>query len=327
MPSLKDIQKPVAAEMSHYEEYLRRSLHSDNALVSTMLDYVFSNRGKGIRPLMVLLSASMHAGGQPLGERSYLAAMLIEMIHTASLVHDDVIDEAYVRRGKPSVNALWRSHRAVLVGDYILAQSYTTGMESGAFDIVSYITKCMGEICEGELIQSDQSDRLKMTREIYSDIIYKKTATLIGTSSGVGALSAGASDEQVQAMKNFGDNLGMAFQIKDDILDYTLTAHTGKPACGDLKERKITLPLLTVLEKSSDTERQRLLKLLSDIRNTPGNATYLCKYVTDNGGLFLATAEMNDYTEKARAQLYAYPASPYRTALDQLCTFLAGRDK
>ena len=327
MPSLKDIQKPIVAEMSHYEEYLRRSLHSDNTLVSTMLEYVFSNRGKGIRPLMVLLSAAMHAGAQPLGERSYLAAMLIEMIHTASLVHDDVIDEANVRRGKPSVNALWRSHRAVLIGDYILAQSYTTGMESSAFDIVSYITKCMGEICEGELIQSDQSDRLEMTREIYFDIIYKKTATLLGTSSGVGALSVGASTEQVQIMKEFGDNLGMAFQIKDDILDYTPTAHTGKPSCGDLKERKITLPLLTVLEKSSDTEAQRLLQLLSDVRKKPSNASYLCKYVTDHGGLEMAAKIMNYYTEKARAQLSLYSESSFHASLDQLCTFLAERDQ
>ena len=327
MSVLNQIKAPVAAELAQFDRFLREALKSDNQLVDTMLNYVISNRGKGIRPLLALLSAALHAGGKALGERSYLAAMLLEMIHTASLVHDDVIDEASFRRGKPSVNAIWHSHRSVLLGDYILARSYTVGMESGHYDIVAYITHTMGEICEGELIQSDQSDRLEMTREIYFDIIYKKTATLLGTSSGVGALSVGAPMDRIAAMKQFGDNLGMAFQIKDDILDYNLTANTGKPACADLRERKITLPLLTVLERSSEQERSEILRLLSDIRDTPTNADILCDLVTSQGGLEIASEVMEEYTQKALRIVGSYPESPYRTALEQLCDSLAAREQ
>ena len=327
MATLDSIREPVIAELAAYEEYLRDALRSPNTYVSSILNYIFSTRGKGIRPLLVMLVGLLHRDRGEIGERSFLAAMLIEMLHTASLVHDDVVDEAYVRRSKPAINALWRSRTSVLIGDYIFARSFAVGLDRGAIDIVTFITKSIGEVCEGELEQSQQSDRLEMTREIYLDIIYKKTATLIGASSGVGALAVGASTEEVDRMKRFGDWLGIAFQIKDDILDYSLASQTGKPACGDLRERKITLPLLTVLESVSERERKHLIARLSDIRKHPEYVDYLRDAVIAGGGLERSAEVMNDYLHQAKMLLDDYPDSPCRRSLLSLCDYIAERNK
>lgn len=327
MKTIEHIRKPVEAPLKHYETYIKEALHSDSPYVGSIIDYLFSNRGKGIRPLLVMLCAKLHAADRPIGERTYLAAMLIEMIHTASLVHDDVVDEAYVRRNKPTVNALWRSWTSVLIGDYILSRSFLRGLQSQHYDVITFITSSLSELCEGELIQSRQSDRLEMTREIYLDIVYKKTATLIGASSGSGALSAGASPEEVARMKQFGDCLGIAFQISDDILDYAPQSQTGKPACGDLRERKITLPLLTVLERAAPGRRRELLRKLSDVRRRPQNVDYLYDAVIAENGIGMASEAMQTYLADARSLLSGYPDSPVRESLLDLCGFVAERKK
>lgn len=326
MPLLDKIREPVAAELDRYEQYIEKALHIDHDASSSMLAYVLNSRGKGIRPLMVVLAASMYNEKMQVPEETLLSAMLIEMVHTASLVHDDVIDEAYIRRGIPSAKAMWRSRRSVLIGDYILAKSFSFGMEKEAYELVHYISLTMSDLCEGELLQSEQSDVLEMTREVYNKIIFKKTASLLGTSSGVGAFSVGASKEIIDNMRTYGDSLGMAFQIKDDMLDFTPTSNTGKPACGDLRERKITLPLLTVLEKSDESQQNRIISLLSDVRNNPSNADLLCDIVLERGGLEMAAKEVENHIKIAREALYKCPESKYRTALDQLCTYVAERD-
>lgn len=327
MPVIENIKVPVAAELSRYESFLRTSLHSDHLLTQTMLDYIFETRGKGIRPLLVFLAAGMFSDGRKLPEESHLAAMLIEMVHTASLVHDDVIDEADLRRGQPSVNAKWHSKRSVIIGDYILAKSFSVGMQHGAYDIVAYVTTGIGALCEGELIQSEQNDLLEMTREIYCDIIYKKTATLIGTSCGAGAMSAGAPIEVVNAMRQFGDNVGMAFQIKDDILDYSPSDKTGKPLGGDLREGKITLPLLLLLESAGGTKRSEIKRHLREAGTSHESLEYLLDMVVGQGGLEGAAKVMETYVQKARELLKAFPPSVYRDSLDQLCQYIADRDK
>ena len=327
MNILDSIRQPIAKPLKQYETYVRAALQSDNPYLTHILDYLFSNRGKGIRPLLVMLSAALHAGGRPLGKRSCLAAMLVEMVHTASLVHDDVVDESNLRRGKPSLNALWHSRTAVLVGDYILSRTFSTGMESGEYDIVTYIGRSMSELCEGELIQSRQSDRLEMTLDLYLDIVYKKTATLMGAGSGAGALSVGASTEEVARMKRFGDVLGIAFQIRDDILDYAAESQTGKPACGDLRERKITLPLLTLLERSSTRERQALMQKVAGVREHPENVEFLCQAVMQGGGITMASVVMEEYLDEARQLLACHPDSPPRRSLLMLCDFVAVREK
>ena len=327
MTSIEKIKAPVAADLARYESFLRTSLHSEHKLTQAMLDYIFETRGKGIRPLLVLLSAGMHNHGKKLPQKSYLAAMLIEMVHTASLVHDDVIDEADLRRGQPSVNAKWNSKRSVIIGDYILAKSFTTGMQSGAYELVGYITNGINALCEGELIQSEQNDLLEMTREIYFDIISKKTATLIRASCGAGAMSVGAGADVVNAMRQFGDNIGMAFQIKDDILDYSPSEKTGKPLCGDLREGKITLPLLLLMETADARTREEIKEHLRKAWNSPASLEHLHAMVTNDGGLDRAAEVMNEYVDRARNGLRKFPESVFRNSLDDLCLYIAERDK
>ncbi len=246
MITLDDIRKPVTAELEAFDEFVDRQFTAEGELLSDMLRYALSARGKGIRPMLVMLSAAMNAPvkGAATGRRACLAAMLVEMIHVASLIHDDVIDEADMRRGKPSANARWQSHKAVILGDYILAKNMNIGLQSGQFDLVTHVCGSMAALCEGEVLQDECAANSTMTRQAYLDIIYKKTASLLGVSASVGALAVGATRDRVATMRRFGEAVGMAFQIQDDILDYTPTARTGKPANNDLREGKITLPLL-----------------------------------------------------------------------------------
>jgi octaprenyl-diphosphate synthase len=324
-----DIRRPIAGEVEEYERFLARHMSSPNEAVAGILGYILENGGKGFRPATVLLSAAMHSPSpdRGLGLRSYLGAMLVEMMHAASLVHDDVIDESDLRRGKPSVRAMWGSRRAVIAGDLLLAKSITVGLDSAQYDIVDYVTRAMSELCEGELIQSRQSERLDMTREIYLDIISKKTGTLFGVSAGVGALSVGASREQVAAMRQFGQWVGMAFQIRDDILDYDTRTDTGKPACNDLREHKITLPLLVVLERSTPERRAELLAMLAATDTQPGNIALLRDAVLDGGGIGEAEKVMEALVVRAQSLLSGYPVSAYHESLLMLSSHAATRQR
>ena len=240
MITLEDIHKPVTAELEAFDDFVERQFTAEGELLSDMLRYALSTRGKGIRPMLVMLSAAMNAPvkGASMGRRACLAAMLVEMIHVASLIHDDVIDESDMRRGKPSANARWQSHKAVILGDYILAKNMNIGLQSGQFDLVTHVCGSMAALCEGEVLQDDCARNRTMTRQAYLDIIYKKTASLLGVSASAGALAVGATRDKVATMRRFGEAVGMAFQIQDDILDYTPSAHTGKPANNDLREGK-----------------------------------------------------------------------------------------
>ena len=234
MITLDDIRKPVTAELEALDEFVDRQFTAEGELLSDMLRYALSARGKGIRPMLVMLSAAMNAPvkGAAAGRRACLAAMLVEMIHVASLIHDDVIDEADMRRGKPSANARWQSHKAVILGDYILAKNMNIGLQSGQFDLVTHVCGSMAALCEGEVLQDECAANSTMTRQAYLDIIYKKTASLLGVSASAGALAVGATRDRVATMRRFGEAVGMAFQIQDDILDYTPTAHTGTTTCA-----------------------------------------------------------------------------------------------
>ena len=326
MSVLDDIRKPVLDDIDAYGTFLKRNVTSDRPFVSGILDYIFDNRGKGIRPLMVMLSAGLHSACG-MGPRTHTACMLVDMLHTASLIHDDVIDHSDMRRGKPSVNSHWGNHNAVLAGDYIISKALDTGLRSGQFDVVTYVTHTLGLLCEGELVQGDHAARMDMTREIYFDVIYRKTASLIAVSSGVGALSVGASRDKVENMNLFGKYIGLAFQIKDDILDYDLQAETGKPSCMDLRERKITLPLIHVLENSSEARRKELLDKLAEIDTHPQNEAYLHDAVVGEGGIEAAEEVMYGFLSRAASILSPYPASPYRDSLVLLCSYVADRDK
>ena len=253
--------------------------------------------------------------------------MLVEIIHTASLIPDDVIDEADTRRGRASANAKWQSRNAVVLGDYLLARNMELGMRSGQYDLVSYVIASIATLCEGELLQSDRAERMEITRDAYLEIIYKKTASLLGISAGVGALSAGANREQVARMRRFGDALGMAFQIQDDILDFTRGAETGKPSNNDLREHKITLPLLLLLDRADAARRDELLALLARCREDEAAVDALQQAVEEQGGLQEASKVMQSYLQRATALLAEWPDGPIRSALVNLCAYVAERNR
>ena len=329
MITLENIRKPVTAELAAFDEFIERQFTAEGELLSDMLRYALSARGKGIRPTLVMLSAAMNAPvkGASTGRRACLAAMLVEMIHVASLIHDDVIDEADMRRGRASVNARWQSHKAVILGDYILARNMGIGLQSGQFDLVTHICGSMAALCEGEVLQDECAANRTMTRKSYLDIIYKKTACLLGVSSSAGALAVGATRDKVTTMRRFGEAVGMAFQIQDDILDYTPTAQTGKPACNDLREGKITLPLLSVLEHASEERRNDLIGWLSRCREDDAAVEYLRSTVEQEGGLIHAGQVMQGYIARATEMLSDYEDSEYRSALMNLCAYIAERDR
>lgn len=328
MVTLDQVRKPVAAELEAFEGFVAQHFRAEGELLGEMLQYALASRGKGIRPAIVMLSAAMNGrGAGSVGRRTQLAALLIEMIHVASLIHDDVIDEADSRRGRPSVNARWQSHRAVILGDYILGQTFAIGMRSGQFDLVSHICEMVPRLCEGEVLQSDCADRRVMTRSRYLEIIRGKTASLIGVSASAGALSAGAPAERVAEMRRFGEALGMAFQIRDDMLDYTSTDKIGKPAGNDLREGKITLPLLAVFEQSTPERQAELTALLKACATDEAAVAELRSTVEREGGLVYAAGTMAEYLRRAVQLLAGMPASPFRDALTDLCTYVGQRER
>ena len=336
MVNLDSIRTPIAADLESFEEFIRSRFNSEGKLMSEMIAHVLSSRGKGVRPLIVMLCAALtsdanlrdwEAGRRNCSVRTYLAAMMVEMLHTASLIHDDVIDSADTRRGKPSVNALWQSRNAVVLGDYILARTMSIGMESAQYDLVSHIVGSVATLCEGEILQSQHATDRDTTRQDYLEIIYKKTASLISVSASAGAVSVKASRYDVEQMRRFGEAIGMAFQIQDDILDYSRSAQTGKPANNDLREGKITLPLIEVVEQCTSAERLQLLERLGQCKDDETAVDFLQGVVESTGGLMLAARTMQTYIDRATSILAGYADSPYRAALINLCAYIAQRDK
>ncbi len=294
MITLDTIRKPVTAELEAFDEFVDRQFTAEGELLSDMLRYALSSRGKGIRPLLVMLSAAMNSpvAEAAKGRRVHLAAMLVEMIHVASLIHDDVIDEADMRRGKASANARWQSHKAVMLGDYILARNLSIGLKSGQFDLVTHVCGAMAALCEGEILQNDKANRQEMTRASYLDIIYKKTACLIGVSASAGALAVGASQQKVALMRRFGDAAGHGFP--DSGRHPRLHPHGAhgqtcqqRPARG-----KITLPLLSVLDKAPAERRTELLGRLACCHDDEESVEYLQRTVENEGGLSFAAEVM-----------------------------------
>lgn len=338
MVSIDSIRKPILADLEAFDAFVGENFSAEGEMLQEMLTYALSSRGKGVRPMLTLLSASLHSPNveaaddscgsvRHCSKRTYLAAMLVEMIHTASLIHDDVLDSADERRGKPSVNAKWQSDTAIILGDYILARTMSIGMSSAQYDLVSYVGSAMSTLCEGEVLQSQHAQKFDTTREDYLRIIYQKTASLLGVSAATGALSVGASREDVERLCKFGEALGMAFQIQDDILDYNRQNNTGKPANNDLREHKITLPLIEVMERASDEERAHILELLRRCHEDEAAVDELHAIVVKGDGAALAAQTMQAYLSRAMHLVSKYPDSPYRRALIDLCAFIAERDR
>lgn len=327
MATLQQISKPIESLEREYSNFVRDKISIEFEDSARMLDYIFAHKGKGIRPMLTLLCSSLFGIKSPEAkERTFLSSMIIEMIHTSSLVHDDIVDDAYLRRGRPSVNTLWGQKKAVLIGDYIFTKSYMIGTQSGHFDLITRLTSVMNDICKGELLQDSQTHSLSMSRETYNEIIFGKTASLISCCCELAAMSNFASDEDISKMKNLGYNLGMAFQIQDDILDYSKTNSTGKLSCNDLKERKITLPLLVILERGDKKLNKQIISKLSTSRKDAKNIDFLYNLVINEGGLDKAKEIMNNYITASQDILNTFPESQYKTSLIDLCNFLSQRN-
>ena len=338
MISINDIRKPIIKDLEAFDTFIADNFSAEGELLQEMLTYALSSRGKGIRPILTLLIASLHSPiavregdfsgkTQHCTKRTYLAAMLVEMIHTASLIHDDVLDSADERRGKPSVNAKWQSNMAIILGDYILARTMSLGMASAQYDLISYIGTAMATLCEGEVLQSQHAEKYDTTRDDYFDIIYRKTASLLGVSAALGALSVGANREEVERMRKFGEAIGIAFQIQDDILDYKRDNNTGKPANNDLREHKITLPLIAVMERATEEQKAAIIELLRRCSDDDKALDKLHNLVVENGGLEEASDVLKSYIARAMHLLHKYDDTPYRQSLLDLCTFIAERDR
>ena len=263
MSSKNIIIAPIEKELSGFEPFFRKATKTEIPLLSTIINYILRRKGKQMRPILVFLTAKLNGG---FTERSYHAALTIELLHTATLVHDDVVDESYQRRGFFSVNAIWKNKIAVLVGDFILAKGLLWSIEHKDYDILNHISNSVREMSEGEILQIQKARKLDITEEIYFEIIRKKTASLLATSAAVGTCSVTDNAERIERMRVFGEYAGMAFQIKDDLFDYQKTNLVGKPTGNDLHEKKITLPLIHALNKSNSGEKSKILNIVYFLR-------------------------------------------------------------
>lgn len=320
---LKDIQAPVAAEMDAFEKKFRQSMKSKVMLLDKITGYIVRRKGKQMRPLFVFLSAG--ATGQ-ITESTYRGASLIELLHTATLVHDDVVDDASTRRGFFSINALWKNKIAVLVGDFLLSRGLILSMENDDINLLRITTEAVKEMSEGELLQMEKARKLDISEEVYYDVIRQKTASLITSCCKVGAASAGADEATIQKMGEFGLAVGMAFQIKDDLFDYG-TFEIGKPLGIDIKEKKMTLPLIHALSKASRAEKKRIKKLVKQAERKPKLVQEVIEFVKQSGGIEYAISVMEDFHNKAKDILKTLPNSTYRNSLEQLVQFTIERNK
>lgn len=324
MSTLQEIKLPVAEELKKFEDFFRDTTRSDVKLLNLVVNYIIRNKGKQMRPLFVFLSAKMHG---EINKSTYLAATSIELLHSATLVHDDVIDESYERRGKLSINALWKNKIAVLIGDFLLSKGLLIATQEKEYETLDIISTAVKETIEGELLQDEKSRKLDITEETYFEIISKKTASLIGTSLAVGAHSVKTDAATIARMREIGVLAGLAFQIRDDIFDYQDKGIIGKPTGNDIKEKKITLPLLYVLNNSSQSERRRIIRIVKRKNNRKEKVQELIELVRAKGGIEYATEKMNYYCNLAIKGLQEFPQNEASIALAELFEYSITRKK
>ncbi len=322
--SLKEIQAPIAPEMQLFEKKFRSSMKSKVLLLDRIMSYIVKRKGKQMRPMFVFFTAKLFSDN--ISDATYRGSALIELLHTATLVHDDVVDDANYRRGFFSVNALWKNKIAVLVGDYLLSKGLLLSLQNDDFELLKIVSNAVKEMSEGELLQIEKARRLDITEEVYFDIIRQKTASLIASCCAVGAASAGACSTDVEKARLFGEKVGIAFQIKDDLFDYG-TAEIGKPVGIDIKEKKMTLPLIHALRGADWLTKRRVIY---NVKNNNGNSKkvqQVIEFVKQSGGIEYTVKLMNQYHAEALAILNTFPASPSRTSLEQLIAYTIEREK
>lgn len=319
-------QEPIAAEMKAFEGAFKQAFSTRVALLNIVLRYVVRQKGKRLRPMLVYLVAQALGEGQS-NERSERAAVLVELMHTATLVHDDVVDEAPTRRGAFSIQALWQKKVAVLVGDYMLSRVLLLAVEHEDYDLLRHVSKAVQAMSEGELLQIEKARRLDINEEVYNDVIRQKTASLMAACCAVGAASVDTTSERVEEARAFGEYLGMAFQIQDDILDYSAFAKTGKPTGIDVREQKMTLPLIYALQQASPSEKKEMMRIVRHKQNDPESVEKLMRQVVAMGGIENAQRTMKIWQDKASSILEKWPESAARKALSELLTYIVQRAK
>lgn len=323
MLSIDEIKRPIATEIDVFEEKFKTSMRSSVPLLDRITHYIVKRKGKQIRPMFVFLSASMCGG---INESTHRGAALVELLHTATLVHDDVVDNSYQRRGFFSINALWKNKIAVLVGDFLLSKGLLLSIENNDFNLLKIVSEAVKQMSEGELLQIEKVRRMDIDEPVYYDVIRQKTASLIASCCACGAASAGADDATVEKMRLFGEKIGIAFQIKDDMFDFG-TDDVGKPLGIDIKEKKITLPLIYALNHTNSSEKRRIINLVKNHNDESAKIAEIIRFVKETGGLEYAESQMKIYQDEAFAILHTFPDGESRRSLEQLVRFTTERNK
>ena len=325
MKVVEQIKQPIAYEMELFEQKFLLSMSSKVALLNRITHYIVNRKGKQMRPMFVFLVAKMINNGE-VSERTYRGASVIELIHTATLVHDDVVDDSNRRRGFFSINALWKNKIAVLIGDYLLSKGLLLSIDNNDFDLLKIISVAVREMSEGELLQIEKARQLDITESVYYDIIRQKTATLIAACCSLGAASVKPNSSDVETMRKFGELIGMAFQIKDDLFDYG-EEQIGKPTGIDIKEQKMTLPLIHVLNKCSKKEKAWLINSVKNYNKDKRRVKDVITFVKQQGGLEYAVAKMKQFQQEALQLLNQYPESEFKNSLILMVNYVIERKK
>lgn len=322
MLTIDQIKAPIASYIEEFEIHFRDSMKSPVPLLNTITRYIIKRKGKQMRPMFVFLSAKVCG---EVNQSTYHAASLIELLHTATLIHDDVVDDSNERRGYFSLNALWKNKIAVLIGDYLLSRGLLLSLENEEYHLLKIVSNATREMSEGELLQIEKARKLDIEEPVYFEIIRKKTASLIASCCAAGAASVGANAETIEKMRLFGEYVGIAFQIKDDLFDYEKNLATGKPNGIDIKEKKMTLPLIHMLNNMTWIEKRSAMNIVRNHNNEPIKVSELIARVNNSGGIAYATAKMQEYQQKAIGLLNTMPASDSRISLEQLVMFTTER--
>ncbi len=311
----------IAAELKIFEQKFALAVKSQTPSLDRIMKYIIKRKGKQLRPMFVFLSAKLSGA---VNESTYRAAALVELLHTATLVHDDVVDESFERRGFFSINALWKNKIAVLVGDYLLSKGLLLSTESGEFKHLQILSDAVKQMSEGELLQMEKARNLNLKEDIYFEIIRSKTASLLSSACAVGAWSTSNNEEITEKMKKFGEKTGIAFQIKDDLFDYG-TEDIGKPTGNDLKEKKMTLPLIYTLNNIDRAEKRKIIYIVKNQNRDPQKIKYVLQKVIETGGIEYASKKMLEYRDEALQILFQFPESDVRKGLEELVRYTTDR--
>ena len=324
MSEIKEIKKPIVDEMNLFENKFKKSLKTTVPLLDKIMHYIIKRKGKQMRPMFVFLCAKLFGETK---ESAYTAASLIELLHTATLVHDDVIDESNFRRGVFSINALWKNKISVLVGDFLLSRGLLLAVEKNEFELLKIVSHAVKDMSEGELLQIEKTRKLNITEEVYFEIIRKKTATLISACCAAGASSSQTSSKNIKQMKIFGEKVGIAFQIKDDLFDYTQSPLIGKPTGLDIREKKMTLPLIHTLNQVNKKEKSFIINTIKNDSKNSKKVEQIINLVKENKGLEFAENKMNEYYSESIKLLEKFDDNEAKDSLKKLVEFVVKRKK